>query len=200
MALPTQYVVATVRYGVPERPLQLNVCWFSVTGSSTAADDQVLANQIAQELAADYSSSLADITTTETDLIGIEASWHAAGNVFVGTAPFADLAGTITGDTLPEYCAAVAQKRTSVAGKSGRGRWYFGCVPESFADNSKITFTGVTNYNVHLANLQAPVTISGITMTPALHSAKLATLQTIAAYKLDDQLGTQRRRRVRPLL
>jgi len=200
MALPSKYVVATMRYGVPGRPLQLNVLWYTCTGTSTAPDPQTEANDIAEAIQAMISPNLADCVTTETTCIGVEATVNTGGSAFVGVSAFTDLAGTVVGDTLPEYCAVVVQKRTAAPGRSGRGRWFLGCVPESFADNSSVEDTAKSAYTTMLNPMSAPLTVDGLTLTPQLHSALNDSLTPIVVLHIDDQLGTQRRRRVRPLL
>lgn len=200
MALPPNYLVATVRYGVPERPLQLNVLWFLFDSGSLPSDLQGLAFSLADQLNTNINDPLSVLTTSETDLIGIHVSMHINGVIYDSVVPFTSLTGDEPADTLPEYCAAVVQKRTAVAGRSGRGRWFVGCVPETAADNSSLVPTYIADMETLAAAFITTLNVGGGVWKAALHSQSLDTLQPIVSTHVVDHLGTQRRRRVRPLL
>jgi len=200
MPLPTNFVVATLRYGSGGNPAQLNVLWYDLTGTvgePTPDDD---ANMIATAIASHFNDELSAVMTTETDLRGVVATCDFAGSVFTAGQPFTALAGDITGDTLPEFCAVVIQKRTAQPGRAGRGRWYIGCVPESFTDNGETTLSADAAYDALKTKLISPVTAGGATLTPVLYSKSINTTFPLTSAKVNSALGTERRRLVRPLI
>lgn len=194
------HVLATIRYGVANRPLQLNVLWYTLSGAvggGTAQDD---AQTVADALRDAFDDPMNAVTTEETDLIGVHVAYTISGSTYIAVAPFLNETGSIPEDTLPEYCATVIQKRTASPGKSGRGRWYIGCVPETFADNSELTDAAIAAYAALKTQLVTGQTAGGCSLQACLHSAKLNTLTGITLANIVSFLGTERRRRVRPLL
>jgi len=200
MPLPGNYVNATLRYGVAARELQLNVVWYTVTGAIGGADHSEDANMIADQIQSTFSGVLAAVMTTETELHGVQVSYNVGGNVFQGSQIFDDTTGTVAEDTLPEYCAVVIQKRTSAAGKSGRGRWYIGCVPETFANNGELTLIADALYKALADAFKLSIDVGGASLSPFLYSRTLDNTTAVTVTKVDQGLGTLRRRKARPLI
>lgn len=200
MPLPASYVLATIRYGVPQRPLQLNVVWYRPDAIEPTADNFTDALTMAGELVSHFDNALAAVMTTETLLHGIQVAYHISGDVYVAGTSFTSLTGDEDVDTLPEYCACVIQKRTGTAGKSGRGRWYVGSVPETFADNSRLTGVAAPKYDTLADKFKTNVPCMGGNLVPMHYTKKFNTTYDILATSVDQNLGTMRRRLVRPLI
>lgn len=200
MPLPASYVLATMRYGVPQKDLQLNVLWYRTEALVTTGNDFEDALNIADALVSHFDATLAAVMTTETLLHGVQVSYHISGDVYVAGTSFPSLTGQVAQDTLPEYCATVIQKRTGTAGKSGRGRWYIGSVPEGFVDGSYINGPAAVLYDTLRDQLIATVPALGGSLVPVHYSKKLDTTYDVLSGSVNQNLGTERRRLVRPLI
>lgn len=200
MALPGTYVIATLRYGTPDKELQLNVFYYTVVGAIGGADNQADADTIATQLAANFSDPISAITTTETDIHGVFVQYNIGGNVFTSGQPCTSLAGLVASDTLPEYCAVIIQKRTAHGGRSGRGRSYIGCVPEDATDNGEITGPFQVLYDQMGDAIINHPDVGGAHLDPQLFSKKDNAFYPLVSRRTDIGLGTQRRRKTRPLL
>lgn len=200
MALPSTYVQATLRYGGTDRPLQLNVVWYTLTGTVGGANPQEDAQTIADAIMPVFDSALSNVMNEEIELHGVDVSYNTAGNVFTATSPFTSATGTLEDDTLPSYASVVIQKRTGTGGRSGRGRWYIGCVPESLTDSSELTPVGLPAYDSLAAQFLVQPTAGGATLQPQHYSVKDNNMYPIITTKAITNLATQRRRKQRPFL
>jgi len=197
MALPTNYAVISTVYGSDEKSPFMNILWFEVTGTSvpdpqTAAQNAV--NLFSSAAALQYQA----VMPTEAKWIGARIRLSLAGVAYeAGSAAGAGPGTGGSGDELPDYCAAIIRKRTNVAGKSGRGRWYIGAMSEASCDTSILTAGSITAYDSLGNFLNTGFTTSGLTFAPRHHSQKNNALYPIAFVKTQPNLGTQRRRRLR---
>lgn len=201
MAKPTNWIVATFRYGVESRPLQINVLWYTASGAPTDGDGQAAANAIAQAIWDQIYTPFGLVMTSETKIVGVKVSLSLGGNVFDGVYdPGSDVVGEVEGDTFPEFVAALIQKRTATGGRVGRGRWYIGCIPEGDADNGRLGDTIYGDLQVLGEAMMAGFTAAGLTCVACLYSPEGDNLYPITNTHVVRELATQRRRKTRPLL
>lgn len=116
--------------------------------------------------------------------------------------------GTVTGNFLPLEMAANCQRRTTIRGQHGRGRFLMPAVPISFCtpatNPNNLNATGLASYNI-LATLftEAIVPIAPETLTffPCISERPIPPLQIVSRAEYTNvcfalaQLSTARRRR-----
>jgi len=201
MPLPTTYINATLHYGSDDDEAHLNVLWYEPLAAVSITDPQAFATLAAATLAAFFDSGFLGWLAVDCRWLGATVNLHHNGVTFVGKDTTGAGPGTVTGDSLPDYAAAIIQKRTNQPGKEGRGRWYIGCVPEGVTDTGQLTPTGLTNLGVLEDALGSQQNLSGVQWAPRHYSKKNNALYPIVAMNSLRVLGTQRRRRLRqPLL
>jgi len=111
--------------------------------------------------------------------------------------------GSVAVAALPDEVAAVVQRQTPVAGRSGRGRIFVRGLPNTFVTESRLNSTGVAALSTLITGLQATITDQSIIWTPAhfirkpVSPAVLGYFEPIGAWVLDGNVGTSRRSRPR---
>lgn len=108
-------------------------------------------------------------------------------------------AGASGTQSLPDYSAVVIQKRTAVGGKSGRGRWYLGCVPEGNQDTGRIVPGALAAYQQLADDLKLDYATLGGTWRSGHMSRKDSTVVAISECRINIQLGTRRKRLLRQI-
>lgn len=118
----------------------------------------------------------------------------------VGFDYYADQAGVVDEDAMPEDVAVVVQKYTTEYTRSGRGRWYFSGTPDTFVTGSYLNVaTGQAAFTVLAAALVAQIVTddSGNTYSPYHFGPTTPVFKAIGAIETVALLGTRRRRRFR---
>jgi hypothetical protein len=202
MTVPVGYAEMSIEYRNSGDPQP----WYNVFG--VAVD---LATQSAQEhvdhVAGVWYGALVSAFSTSTTLNNVIGRFGQDGGdpVTVETS-VAPLNGTGTGQKLPQNCALLVRKQTSLGGRRGRGRIF---VP-NVLDESEVTNTGVIGtstvsgfqsiFTDILDDLAAPDVVSGAeTPMVLLHSAPSLGAEPLAptlvnSVAVDSVIATQRRR------
>lgn len=115
--------------------------------------------------------------------------------------------GTLTGDTEPDYVAAVIRRYATGGGPSHRGRVFIPAVAEINTNTSRLSDEGVAALAAIRDALNTDIDPVGGEgdfadlghWEPALWSRKAAATLPIVRWIAEDVLVTQRRRRLRPL-
>lgn len=100
------------------------------------------------------------------------------------------LNGEVNGDELPDQNCVVVQKRTALPGKSGRGRWQVGPVPESLTDENRLTTSGQGFFLPVATAWCTSFNSLGANWTPHLFSKKNNTLTPITVCYPDILIGS----------
>lgn len=195
MALPNHYSQARVLFRSPQKDTAINVLWYEHDGAP--ADPQVFADAMAAQLDIDIAGLARACLTVASAYVGMYVITNTTGGAFTGFANANAGVGTSGGDELPSYAAAVIQKRTSVGGKQGRGRWFVPFVPELFTDESLIEGASLAQYDLLGTAYMDSFIITGVACTASHFSPNLDTMYPILSVNALVVLGTQRRRRLR---
>lgn len=198
MALPSQYVKIEVRWTTALNARQEVVLWFQPDATIAMADgvdeSQVLA------LLADTTFNLAIKAVLSTDDAaygGCHAHLNLDGVTFIAGSTTFSGAGSEESPTQAENVAVVLRKRTDHGGKTGRGRWFMGAVPESLTDAGRCTDAGLALYQA-LGDLFAGILITARANYGPRHlSRKDAAMYPIRACNAQRYTRSQRRRLVR---
>jgi hypothetical protein len=116
------------------------------------------------------------------------------GISFTFTSTLGAAVGVVAGDTEADFVATCIRKITGHAGKTGRGRWFLPCVPESWLDDNRLTAPALTAYDLVAADFTTNRTIGGDVWIPTLYSQKDSLFYDIIAYFIDHQAKRQGRR------
>lgn len=189
MPLPATYVKFTLVLGSQQKTNFYNVFYYvpslapTFTGSPMA-DALTFGNAAYTALTAD----LAAVLTTDSSVIGFNVDLLTGGQSYdvsvVNLIP-----GTVAGDELADFEAVVIQKRTATGGKSGRGRWYLGPVPETFTDENYITSAAALLYGNVLTDWINNVNALGTAWASSLFSKKNTDLYPITSGFVDPKVG-----------
>lgn len=118
--------------------------------------------------------------------------------------------GTTSGDRLPTYAAAVVQLKSDNRGRSYRGSKHFTPIAESDSDDDILTNGGLTKLQNVANKLAFPLQLTGtngsvwqlVILSPTLSNLtanpSVFTFSTISSAVANSQLGTMRRRKVKP--
>jgi len=195
MPLPTIHATAYIVYGSDEKNPFVNVLYYrqNAVFAADAAEAAALCGLIDMSVGVQLINCIAaDCNYMRTTL-----RLNNAGVVYDATDAGSAGAGVIGTESLPDYCAAIIRKRTDTGGRTGRGRWFFGCIAETWNDTGILTAAAQMGYlGLQTALVQNQVTANG-TWVPCHHSRKDDTLVPITAATLITTLATLRRRRLR---
>lgn len=199
MAAPDNptYASVAIYYGSDDKLPFVNVLWYSSMVGIDPTDMQNQADSLASAVLGDVLPAYQLVLTTECKVIGAIARVVSAGNAAEGINTTAAGGGDIAGDTLPDYAAAVISKRTVNGTRSGKGRWYIGCVPESFTNTSSLLAAARGAYDDLGLAFRTSVSSGGHEWTAGHYSAKVGHIFDITSTLVRAPLGTQRRRRFR---
>lgn len=189
MALPDVYVKATLVSAAPQKPQFFNVFYYKPAAAPTftnnlMADSAAIGAVLGPLLANPLQSTM----TTACSVVGLNVDLIEGGQSY-DTATIINQPGIINGDELADFEAAVIQKRTETAGKSGRGRWYLGPIAEVLTDENYIDIGAFTNFLDVAADWMSDFTALGVAWHPQLYSKRLALLTQIKATYVDPKLG-----------
>jgi hypothetical protein len=197
MALPAQFVKAAFRYKSNVNARQECVMWY-VPGTTIATTDGAdEAYVFAIGLEAHLSSEIKDCLAADCSYVETVTQLSLSGVTFDGISFLGANDGAVGGDTQAENVAAVLSKRSSHGGKTGRGRFFMGCVPESFSDTSKLTSAALTAYAALAAKLSSNVITARATYVPQVYSRKDASMYPILDVTGHAYTKSQRRRLLR---
>jgi hypothetical protein len=198
--MPAQWAKFTLELRSPQRPAFYNVFYFKPGGALTITDPQEYASTLGNEIGEKLIANLAGCLTTDDFEVGGLCVLHAGGQPY--TAPYytGNFGGTIEGDQQPDFVAVVIQKRTLQSGRSGRGRWYVGPVPEPLTDENVLELAGKTAYNLVADDWKAPISVGDDEWVPQLFSHKDNALYQITGTLVVSKLGSIRGRKSKSLI
>jgi hypothetical protein len=173
--------------------------WLRPGVSITTANGQTAADQLAAICDSNYGTALRAWMCADANYFGVIVEISLGGLVFTSANTDTAGAGSRSGDTSPEFAAVVIRKRTDTPGKTGRGRWFIGCVPEVLTTNGVLSNTGIAAANTLRSAYGGDQVTALATWGAYLHSKKDDALYSISSTHTESILATQRRRRVRPL-
>jgi len=185
------------------------VAAFNVLGGIVAggfANSQAHANSLGAAILGHFTSSgLAALMATTTSLVAVGIRDVRVANQAEFVSVAAAVPGTGAGNPLPNEVAAVVTLRTALAGKSFRGRAYFGgaIVGENTATGT-ISAAFNTALAAFMASVQTDMAAEGITLAilsrprfvpPALVAYAGTITPVTAIVTRDTEWDTQRRRK-----
>lgn len=195
MAFPTHYAQARILMRSPQNSTGINILWFQP--SAPPADPAADALTLAEDIDDAVNGLVKACLTTNSSYQGTVVTVNSTGGAFTQFVNTNAGVGIVGGDELPSYAAAVIQKRTSTAGKEGRGRWYVPFVPETMTDEGLLTEAAEESYQLLGEAYKTNYTIGGVTYECSHWSGKLEVMLLITSVNAQAILGTQRRRRLR---
>ena len=162
----------------------------------TLADPADVANDVAQAWTA--SASLLDVLSDQWlgGLISVQPYDGSSSPIEISAPSFDGAEGNINTEPVPAQVCAIATKKTLVAGRSQRGRFYLGGCSQGLAasDGSRWgdgTFTSFSgSFVAFLANLQGSSTVTNMLVYSYTHNTSAVVNQLV----LRKYFGTQRRR------
>lgn len=198
MGYPLQYCQVTLAIMSPQRSKFYNIFWYT-PDSTIASPGQDEANDLAVKMLAALTASLPAVLTTADTEARCQVTYYDNAIPWIAEKTQA-LSGTATDDQCPDFVAVCIQKRTATPGKSGRGRWFLGPVPEVLTDENILPAASVTKYGLVALDWVSPVSdTADHTWSPCLNSRKTSTLHQIIAWGVDVNLASQRGRKFRPI-
>lgn len=190
MALPSVYAKVTMVLSSPQKNKFYNIFYFTPAGTPTwTLNPMQDSADIAAAIRDILELGLPSVLSTSCHMEGVNCELHKADQIY-DTSVLSTLAGIVTGDELADFEAVVLQKRTSSGGKSGRGRWYLGPVPESLTNENYITPAAATVYNTLASNWQTPAGALGQDWYQNLYSKKNQTLDLVTSIFPDPKIGS----------
>jgi hypothetical protein len=191
------FAVTQVRYGTPQNPRQENVLWWRPGGTIAVADGQDAADQLAVAMDTNIKPTLISILASDSKYFNMNVEVNIGGVVFTSNFGTSGTAGTNDGVTSPESNAVIIRKRTAHPGKTGRGRWYIGCVPEDYTTIGQLSSGAHTAYEALASAYRGDQVTALATWGSYHHSKKDDALYSILSTKVIDFVKTERRRLVR---
>jgi hypothetical protein len=109
--------------------------------------------------------------------------------------------GAVAGNANPSGVAVVIQKRSALAGRKYRGRWFIPGLPLSWSDQSQIKEDNLADISLATGQWNVNTTVTGtggtITLAPYIYNPRAAAnAQPIVVTAIDIDLRYQRRREV----
>lgn len=200
MAMPAVYLKLTLQLTSNQRHHFYNIFYYKPNATPTWTSNPMEdTSTIGVGLSALLVPNLTAVLTQSTTIVGYAYELHKDGQVYE-TSTLAEEPGSVLSDELPDFVAAVIQKRTATAGKSGRGRWFLGPVPEALTDENFIEDAARPSYNQIAEDWMAAGTVLGAEWRPQLMSQKNKTLMEITSTYVDNKLGSIRGRKSHSLL
>lgn len=191
-------------------PIPLEFCevWFSFL---TTGDNETMYTHCAFGLVdvPDQASVDAGFTDFQTQfktrfastmsLLGGHVLEQTSAGIRRWDSSIAPVAGTGVGSSLPNNCAALAKKSTSLGGRRNRGRMYFPCPLESEVDTAGLNTTAaITAWNTQLTKLLPGGSIHTafgfLGDAVVLHDSGSQTPATMTDLACQSKIATQRRR------
>lgn len=143
---------------------------------------------------------------TDAHYLGCTVHINVAGTIGVADqTAIVGVAGELSGDSEPDYVAAVIRRYANGGGPSFRGRVFIPMVAEINTDTSRLTTDGIAALSGIRDAMDDNITTPGgdlgdsVIWEAAHWSRKAGTLIPVLKWIAEDVLVTQRRRRLRPL-
>lgn len=172
----------------------LNTCHYRETVSAGAAGAATLGAGIDGRIAAGWRPSLSD----EWEYIYTQTQKIAPGTPeYPVTVATGGGLGAVVGASVNTSTAIVFTKRTALAGRKYRGRFYVTGFPVAYLDESELTPAGVAAMGPLGAALVGAFTGGGYTFEPVLYHRNDGTNTPIVAPVLRSTVRNQRRRQLR---
>lgn len=200
MAMPAEYIKATLVSRSLQRDHFYNIFWYYPEGmvswtSSPMADAVTLAHAIKTNI----TPNMIHTMTADSIIDGLNVNLHKGGQEY-NVSILINQAGVVASDELADFECVIIQKRTSVAGKSGRGRWLVGPVPESQTDENYLLDASFDPWQTVANDWINSFTSMGVSWFAALHSQKLRTLQPLNSNFVVPKLGLIEGRKSKSIL
>jgi hypothetical protein len=195
----TNAIELRLRWTIPDVRDMVNVLHlFSLTPEPTV--DQALAVNVAAIVATQYQATpsirASQHTSVRLEDIQLRPAWTGTAPAYVSTV---GLNGLASADRLPPQNALVVTLRTNRAGRSGRGRIYFGGYTEGSSDaQGRIALATANNAQNWVANLSSAL-VSGVGMPLGVLSRKEQEIRVVQQAVVRDRIWDTQRRRARPL-
>lgn len=167
--------------------------WTVDAGSLTASN----ANQLADALQAAFDGLLIPCLTGSCDFLDVKLRYTNGGTEVEGASTELPVAGTATGETLPEHDAVVIRRKTGTVGRARRGRIFFPFVPEDFVnDEGQLSTGGHTAYAAFATKLNENFVSAGtgITLVPVQPVPSLNLLLPVTRVEVVQSVRTRRDR------
>lgn len=197
MPLPDPLATVYIVYGSDLKGPFVAVLHYFQVGTFTI--DQAAAESLAEVVDNGPGANLKDCISADCEYTETVAYINTGGVVYSARSNTSAAVGNISGQSMPDYAAAVIQKRTMVGGKTGRGRWYLGCCPEEFNDTGKLNSSAHVNYDTWGASAISDAVAATGTWRAGHLSRKDDTCVRITSWVTAPNFGTRRKRRLRSL-
>lgn len=143
MPLPATYTKVTMYFSNPTTNAKAQcVLWYLISAGTTPSLSTVVTH--ANSFRTAYSTAIAAALPTACNLDKVTLRWVSGGSEVEGDNSNGVVAGTVSGDVLPEEDVIVIQRRTGFVGRNKRGRIFFPFVPEAFQADGALNSTGLT--------------------------------------------------------
>jgi hypothetical protein len=203
MALPSTYARVSFHYTSARAPHPcVNVTWWEPDHVIAPGDGQSEIDALVIALDALVGGQMKSGWLPDDD----RSRWvGTAGVISIGGVTYSEETvatagtGSVNSEALPDYAAAIIQKRTANPGKSGRGRVFIGCVPETLQEAGSLTTGGATELENIALKMFAPIASGGGNWGPRHHSALADNLAVMTSHESLRDLGRCSRRRIRQL-
>jgi hypothetical protein len=176
-----------------EEKIWSNSYWYTSISAFPPTWDQATA---ASTFYGAFSSALAGALANNLNLIGLNLTVHNGTNSY-GLKLYQTTPGTAGSVALPEELAAIVQRLSDTAGKSGRGRFYFSGLSNDLVIGSYLSAAGVTAMLAIKNILTNAINDQTMVWSPAVHSRKTNALHALVSASVINLMGTARRRRSR---
>lgn len=197
MPLPDPLATAYIVYGSDLKGPFVAVLHYFQVGTFTV--DLTAVEQLAEQLDNGPGANLKDCISADCEYTETVVYGNTGGVVYSARNNTSTGNGNISGQSMPDYVAAIVQKRTMVGGRRGRGRWYLGCCPEEFNDTGKLNSSAVVAYNAWGASaISDAVTTAGTWRAGHLSRADVTCVR-INSWITAPNFATRRKRRLRSI-
>lgn len=178
----------------------INILHYTIPAGVNIETGAAAAGRLVTEANTAAEAVMKNVTPEGCRYEGVAVRVSVGGQSFVSERYVDAGPGLVPGDTCPNYVSIVMPKRTATAGRSGRGRWYLGCVPESFTDGPRVA-AAASGPLVEVVNLfKATFETTDGGWVPRHYSPKTGQLLPIVHVTWTGKLGILQRRRLRPTL
>lgn len=144
-----------------------------------------------------YATAIPAVITSSHTLHRVELVQTSGVNQIDAVSNSAAVAGSVSGDVMPEEVAVLIQRRTGLVGRNKRGRVFIPCVPDSFVTGSGLTSGALTAYTAVATMIKSGVnTNSAVNSFEAVQpDYKTNQLETITQCRAYSEVVSRRDRR-----
>lgn len=196
MPVPSTYLRATLSFRNVTTGSRAHVAlWYLPSSLGATPPSLATVTTYANAFNTAYATAVAAALTTAHQLTSVTLKWVTGGAEVEGDNNNGPVAGTVSGDTLPEVNTMVIQRRTGLVGRMKRGRIFFPYVPESFQDEGDLSGSGITAAAALAGMVKSDVVASGVTYKPQHFDHKNNVLVPVVQAGYLNQVTTRRDRR-----